>query len=62
MLISGMLLGVGELTPFQVPDLKREIALVGGRGRFEIWNLKRREAAHSEEHPTYQHVANMVGL
>ncbi|HEY3663076.1 MAG TPA: hypothetical protein VGL24_07980 [Chthoniobacterales bacterium] len=43
-------------------DLKREIALVGGRGRFEIWNLKRREAAHTEEHPTYQHVANMVGL
>lgn len=43
-------------------DLKREIALVGGRGRFEIWNLKRREVAHTEEHPTYQHVANMVGL
>jgi MraZ protein len=43
-------------------ELKREIALVGGRGRFEIWNLKRREAAHAEEHPTYQHVANMLGL
>ncbi len=43
-------------------DLKGEIALVGGRGRFEIWNLARRKRAHSEEHPTYQAVANMVGL
>ncbi|CAN5590495.1 division/cell wall cluster transcriptional repressor MraZ [soil metagenome] len=43
-------------------DLKREIVLVGGRGRFEIWNVKQRELAHAEEHPTYQHVANMVGL
>jgi MraZ protein len=43
-------------------ELKREVALVGGRGRFEIWNLERRKLAHSEEHPTYQHVANMVGL
>jgi MraZ protein len=42
--------------------LKGEVALVGGRGRFEIWNLQRRKLAHSEEHPTYQHVANMVGL
>ncbi|CAN5492289.1 division/cell wall cluster transcriptional repressor MraZ [soil metagenome] len=43
-------------------ELKGEVALVGGRGRFEIWNLRRRQLAHSEEHPTYQHVANMVGL
>ena len=43
-------------------DLKGEIALVGGRGRFEIWNLQRWQRAHSEEHPTYQHVANLVGL
>ena len=43
-------------------ELKGEVALVGGRGRFEIWNLQRRKAAHTEEHPTYQHVANMVGL
>jgi len=43
-------------------ELKREVALVGGRGRFEIWNLQRRKLAHAEEHPTYQHVANMVGL
>jgi transcriptional regulator MraZ len=43
-------------------DLKGEVALVGGRGRFEIWNLQRRKLAHTEEHPTYQHVATMVGL
>ncbi|MGI8891202.1 MAG: division/cell wall cluster transcriptional repressor MraZ [Chthoniobacterales bacterium] len=43
-------------------ELKGEVALVGGRGRFEIWNLRRRQAAHTEEHPTYQHVANLVGL
>jgi MraZ protein len=43
-------------------DLKSEVALVGGRGRFEIWNLPRWKRAHQEEQPTYQHVANLVGL
>ncbi len=43
-------------------DLKGEVVLVGGRGRFEIWNLARRQRAHAEEHPTYQHVASVVGL
>jgi MraZ protein len=43
-------------------DLKGEVALVGGRGRFEIWNLKRWEKAHEEETATYQHVANVIGL
>jgi MraZ protein len=42
--------------------LKGEVALVGGRGRFEIWNLQRRTRAHEEETPTYQHVANVIGL
>jgi MraZ protein len=42
--------------------LKGEVALVGGRGRFEIWNLVRWKRAHEEETPTYQHVANVVGL
>jgi DNA-binding transcriptional regulator/RsmH inhibitor MraZ len=37
-------------------------ALVGGRGRFEIWNLQRWKRAHEEETPTYQHVANVIGL
>ena len=42
--------------------LKGEVALVGGRGRFEIWNLQRWKRAHEEETPTYQHVANVIGL
>jgi MraZ protein len=42
--------------------LKDEVALVGGRGRFEIWNLQRWKRAHEEETPTYQHVANVIGL
>ena len=42
--------------------LKGEVALVGGRGRFEIWNLQRWKRAYEEETPTYQHVANVIGL
>jgi MraZ protein len=42
--------------------LKGEVALVGGRGRFEIWNLPRWKKAHEEETATYQHVANVIGL
>jgi MraZ protein len=42
--------------------LKGEIAMVGGRGRFEIWNQSRWKRAHDDETPTYQHVANVVGL
>jgi MraZ protein len=42
--------------------LKGEVALVGGRGRFEIWNLQRWKSAHEEETPTYQHVAREIGL
>lgn len=42
--------------------LKGEVALVGNRGRFEIWNLQRWKRAHEEETPTYQHVANLMGL
>jgi transcriptional regulator MraZ len=42
--------------------LKGEVALVGGRGRFEIWNLQRWKRAHEEETPTYRHVANVIGL
>jgi MraZ protein len=46
----------------QRTGLKGEVALVGGRGRFEIWNLSRWKRAHEDETPTYQHVANVVGL
>ena len=42
--------------------LKGEVALVGGRGRFEIWNMARWKRAHEEETATYQHVANLIGL
>lgn len=42
--------------------LKGEIALIGGRGRFEIWNLQKWKRAHEEETPTYEHVANVIGL
>jgi MraZ protein len=43
-------------------QLKGEVTLVGGRGRFEIWNFSRWKRAHEEETPTYQHVANVIGL
>jgi MraZ protein len=42
--------------------LKGEVVLLGGRGRFEIWNSERRKRAHEEETPTYQHVADVIGL
>ncbi len=42
--------------------LKNEVALVGNRGRFEIWNLQRWKRAHEDETPTYQHVAKEIGL
>jgi MraZ protein len=42
--------------------LKGEVAFVGGRGRFEIWNLSRWKKAQEEETATYQHVANLIGL
>ena len=42
--------------------LKGEVALVGNRGRFEIWNLQKWKRAHEEETSTYQHVANVIGL
>ena len=43
-------------------DLKGEVALVGGRGRFEIWNLQKWKRSQQEETATYQHVANVIGL
>ncbi len=46
----------------QKVGLKNEVALVGNRGRFEIWNLQRWKQAHEEETATYQHVAKEIGL
>jgi MraZ protein len=43
-------------------NLKGEVALVGNRGRFEIWNLQKWKRAHEEETATFQHVANVIGL
>ena len=43
-------------------DLKGEVALVGGHGRFEIWNLQKWKRAQEEETATFQHVANVIGL
>src|SRR3954470_8655935 len=43
-------------------NLKGEVALVGGRGRFEIWNLARWKQANTDETTTYQHVAGVLGL
>lgn len=42
--------------------LKGEVALVGGRGRFEVWNLQKWKRASDDENTTYQHVANVIGL
>src|SRR5437667_5044508 len=42
--------------------LKNEVALVGNRRRFEIWNLQRWKRAHEEETPTYENVAKALGL
>ncbi|MEO5721066.1 MAG: hypothetical protein ABIR71_06310 [Chthoniobacterales bacterium] len=42
--------------------LKGEVALVGGRGRFEVWNLQKWKRASDDENATYQHVANVIGL
>ncbi|MBV9008062.1 MAG: hypothetical protein JO354_02690 [Verrucomicrobia bacterium] len=42
--------------------LRGEVALIGGRGRFEIWSIARWRKANAEETATYQHVANVIGL
>lgn len=42
--------------------LKGEVTLVGGRGRFEIWNSAEWKQAHKEEKATYQRVADLIGL
>ncbi len=43
-------------------NLKGEVTLVGGRGRFEIWNSAKWKQAHKEEKATYQRVADEIGL
>jgi DNA-binding transcriptional regulator/RsmH inhibitor MraZ len=43
-------------------SLKGEIQLVGGRGRFEIWNVDKWKRSEEADTATYQHVATMIGL
>src|SRR5438445_11985141 len=38
--------------------LKGEVALVGGQGRFEIWNLQRWKRAHAEQMTSYKNCAS----
>ncbi len=42
--------------------LKGEVALVGGRGRFEIWNVQKWKRSEEDEAATYRHVASKIGL
>ncbi len=42
--------------------LNGEVTLVGGRGRFEIWNSGKWKQAHKQEKATYQRVADVIGL
>lgn len=48
-----------QCTPLQ---LKGEVVLVGGRSRFEIWNAKRWHAVATQEHDSFCHIANLIGL
>ena len=43
-------------------ELNGEVTLVGGRGRFEIWNPARWKAALKEQAATFQRVADVIGL
>ncbi|HEV3409546.1 MAG TPA: hypothetical protein VG095_04585 [Chthoniobacterales bacterium] len=46
----------------QLLGLDGEVTLVGGRGRFEIWNPARWKQAHKEQTATFQRVADAIGL
>jgi MraZ protein len=42
--------------------LRGEVALVGGKSRFEIWSAERWSAVREEESATFQRVAELIGL
>ncbi len=46
----------------QALGLKGEIAFIGGRGRFELWNLPEWKRAKEEQTATYKHVASLAGV
>ena len=43
-------------------DLKGEVMLVGGRGRFEVWNLQKWKDAYEQETATFDRVSDAIGL
>ena len=42
--------------------LKGEVMLVGGRGRFEVWNLQKWKEAYEQETATFDRVSDAIGL
>lgn len=42
--------------------LKGEVMLVGGRGRFEVWNLQKWKDAYEQETETFDRVSDAIGL
>lgn len=43
-------------------DLDGEVALVGGLGRFEVWNAEKWRRSKAENTSTYQEVGTLIGL
>jgi len=43
-------------------DLKGEVMLVGGRGRFEVWNLQKWKDAYEQETAAFDRVSDAIGL
>jgi transcriptional regulator MraZ len=43
-------------------NLKGEVMLVGGRGRFEVWNLQKWQDAYEQETDTFDRVSDAIGL
>lgn len=42
--------------------LKGEVMLVGGRGRFEVWNLRKWKDAYEQETAAFDRVSDAIGL
>ncbi len=46
----------------RVLELNGEVALVGGHGRFEVWNSQKWKRSKTENAPTYLEASNKLGL
>ncbi len=46
----------------RVLKLSGEVALVGGQGRFEVWNSQKWKRSKTENAPTYVEASNKLGL